>query len=380
MNNKQAYRIIISGGGTGGHVFPAIAIGNSLKKLYPDCELLFVGAKGKLEMEKVPAAGYKIEGLWISGFQRKFSLKNLLFPLKLLSSLLKSNRIIRKFKPDAAVGVGGFASGPLLYMAARKGIPVLIQEQNSYPGITNKILASKASKICVAYDGMDRFFDQRKVIKTGNPVRDDISNLVFDKQEAVRQFNLQGDKPIVLVLGGSLGARTINESVAAALEELSEKGIQIIWQCGKLYMSEYQHLIEKFSKNMRIRSFISTMNTAYASADIIVARAGALTISELCLVGKPAILIPSPNVADDHQTKNAMSLVDFNAALLIKDNAAKSNLDKEIIALIENRELQLELSTKIRKMALPDAADDIAKEVIKMIDKYKNQDQNILKG
>ncbi len=380
MTTQRKYNIIISGGGTGGHVFPAIAIGNSLNKLYPGCELLFVGAKGKLEMEKVPAAGYKIEGLWISGFQRKLSLKNLVFPFKVLFSLLKSIRIIRKFKPDAAIGVGGYASGPLLFMAARKGIPVMIQEQNSYPGITNKILASKASKICVAYDGMDRFFDQRKILKTGNPVRADITNIMLDKQEAVRTFDLDAEKTLVLVLGGSLGARTINESIAAGLDQLTENNMQLIWQCGKLYMPAYQHLIQQYKKNVRIRSFISEMNLAYASADIIVARAGALTISELCLLAKPVILVPSPNVAEDHQTKNAMSLVDFDAALLVEDGSAKKDLTNAIIDLNNNRELQLKLSANIRKMALPDAADDIANELIKMIEKYQNQDQNILIG
>ncbi len=377
MDADKKYRIIISGGGTGGHVFPAIAIGNSLKKLYPETELLFVGAKGRLEMEKVPAAGYPIEGLWISGFQRRISWKNLVFPVKLLASLIKSGRILKRFRPDAAVGVGGYASGPLLYMAARRGLPVLIQEQNSYPGVTNRLLSDRANRVCVAYDGLERWFDHRKIIKTGNPVREGITALVLEKTEAVRQFGLDPSKPVLLVLGGSLGSRTINESIKAGLESLFREGLQIIWQCGRLYAEEYRGLISSYAGQVALRPFITEMDVAYSAADLIVARAGAITISELCLVGKPVILVPSPNVAEDHQTKNAMALVEQHAAWMIPDREARGTLANMVLKLAKDRDEQLQLSENIRKLAIPDAADRIAREVIRLIEKKRSETKNI---
>ena len=368
MTNNRPYRFIISGGGTGGHIFPAIAIANALKENHPGCEILFVGAEGKMEMEKVPQAGYKIVGLPVAGFQRKLTLKNLLFPFKLMNSLLKARSVVKEFKPDAVIGVGGYASGPLLYAAGGKGIPTLIQEQNSYAGVTNKILSKKAKTICVAYPGMERFFPQEKIVYTGNPVRKDIVEYRLKKQEGLKLFGLDEQKSILFIMGGSLGARTINKSVIANLDLLLESGVQVIWQTGKFYYKECKDLIDsKNASNIKVLEFIKDMNLAYAVADIVVSRAGALSISELCLVQKPVILVPSPNVAEDHQTKNAMALVDKDAAQMIKDEQAERVLIPAALKLLHNKEKQAIYSQNIAKLGKPNAAADIAIEVMKLI-------------
>ncbi|MBK8845305.1 MAG: undecaprenyldiphospho-muramoylpentapeptide beta-N-acetylglucosaminyltransferase [Bacteroidetes bacterium] len=355
-------RVIISGGGTGGHIFPAIAIANALQSLVNGVDILFVGALGKMEMEKVPAAGYKIVGLPIAGIQRSFTLKNILFPFKLIGSLLKARKIISDFNPDVAVGVGGYASGPLLFIATQKGINCLIQEQNSFPGITNKMLASRVRKICVAYDGMEKFFPKEKILLLGNPVREEVTALLQRKDEALDFFKLEKGKKTVLVVGGSLGARTINHSIAAWLQNLPGD-IQIIWQTGKSYYNEGK---TKESDTVRVLDFIYRMDYAFAAADVIISRAGASTISELCLVGKPVVLVPSPNVAEDHQTKNAMALVNKNAALLVTDKDAVVQLGDVTATLLSNKVQQDMLSTNIKKLALPGSARQIAEEVIKL--------------
>ena len=312
------YKIILSGGGTGGHIYPAIAIANELKSRFPDAEFLFVGAKDRMEMEKVPHAGFNIKGLWISGIQRKLTMKNLSFPFKVISSIWDARKIIKSFKPNVAIGTGGFASGPLLRVAASNNIPTLIQEQNSYPGITNKLLSKKAKKICVAYDGLERFFPKEKIIKTGNPVRQDLLDIDSKVAEAKKYFNLIEGKKTLLVIGGSLGARRINELVRDELDYFNTLNIQVIWQCGKLYYTTYK--IDGNEKHIQLYEFINNMDLAYAAADIIISRAGASSVSELCIVGKPVIFIPSPNVAEDHQTKNAMAVVRENAAMLIHES------------------------------------------------------------
>jgi UDP-N-acetylglucosamine--N-acetylmuramyl-(pentapeptide) pyrophosphoryl-undecaprenol N-acetylglucosamine transferase len=359
--------IIISGGGTGGHIFPAIAIANALKKLDPTIELLFVGANGRMEMEKVPAAGYKIIGLDIQGIQRKAIWKNILFPFKLLMSLIKAVKIIKDFKPNAAVGVGGYASGPLLYAASLMGIPYLIQEQNSYAGITNKRLGKKAKKICVAFDGMDKFFPAERIIKTGNPIRKESVNIVGKEKEGAEFFKLSPAKKTILVTGGSLGARTLNNSVMAGLDKIIAADVQLIWQTGKVY---YQGVIEKlgesYNPNICITEFLNRMDLAYAAADVIISRAGAGTIAELCVVKKPVILVPSPNVAEDHQTKNALALVSENAALMVTDAEAVEKLIDEALALLKNEETKKELILNIGKMAMPNADEVIAKEVLEI--------------
>ncbi|HFA51045.1 MAG TPA: undecaprenyldiphospho-muramoylpentapeptide beta-N-acetylglucosaminyltransferase, partial [Bacteroidetes bacterium] len=359
-------KIIISGGGTGGHVYPAIAIADAIKEIRPGAQILFVGAKGKLEMEKVPQAGYPIEGLWISGFQRKLTFRNLLFPIKLISSLIKANNIVRQFRPDVVVGVGGYASGPLLKMAARKKIPTVLQEQNSRPGVTNKLLAGSANKICVAYSGMERFFKKEKIVLTGNPVRAGIfKNLENKKEKALAHFGFDKNKKTIFVFGGSLGARTINEAMAAGFDLLKKKqNIQVLWQVGRLYEKEYKNCPTANLKNVKTRIFIDRMDLAYALADIVIGRAGALTISELCLAGKPAILIPSPNVAEDHQTKNAMALVEKNAALMIKDATAKENMVPAAIHLLDDEIKKKEMAENIKKLAKPQAAKNIAQTIL----------------
>jgi UDP-N-acetylglucosamine--N-acetylmuramyl-(pentapeptide) pyrophosphoryl-undecaprenol N-acetylglucosamine transferase len=362
-----AKRIIISGGGTGGHIFPAIAIANALKKADPATELLFVGAEGRMEMEKVPAAGYKIIGLDIQGIQRSSVWKNILVPFKLVKSIFRALAIIRDFKPDAAVGVGGYASGPLLYAASLKHVPYLIQEQNSYAGVTNKWLGKKAKEICVAFDGMDKFFPADKLIKTGNPIRRDSVNIAGKRDEAIGFFKLATDKPIVLVVGGSLGARTLNNSIALGLEKLVAADTQVIWQTGKFY---YKGIIEKlgenYHRNIKILEFLNRMDLAYAAADVIISRAGAGTIAELCVIKKPVILVPSPNVAEDHQTKNAMALVSENAAVFIADRDAEAQLVDKVIELLGNKTGQQQLSRNIGKLALPDADAVIAAEVMRI--------------
>ncbi len=354
-------KAIISGGGTGGHIFPAIAIANALKAADPTTEILFVGADGRMEMEKVPQAGYKIQGLWISGLQRKLTIDNLSFPFKVVHSLVESVSILRKFRPDVVIGVGGYASGAVLQMAQILHIPTVIQEQNCYAGITNKLLAREAVAICTAYEECERFFDKDKIHLTGNPVRQDIVMNTVRQTEAYSFFNLDPFKKTVLVLGGSLGARTLNEAMiaAAATWAAHTDDVQIIWQTGKNYYDDIAKTELITAPNIRIYSFLSRMDLAYAAADIIVSRAGASSVSELCVVGKPVVLVPSPNVAEDHQTKNAMSLVNKNAAVLVRDAAAKTDLVNAILALIQDKNKQTELSENIQLLAKPNAAQDI---------------------
>ncbi|RKS25818.1 UDP-N-acetylglucosamine--N-acetylmuramyl-(pentapeptide) pyrophosphoryl-undecaprenol N-acetylglucosamine transferase [Flavobacterium endophyticum] len=366
----QKLKFILSGGGTGGHIYPAIAIANELKERFPDCEILFVGAKDKMEMQKVPQAGYPIKGLWISGLQRRLTLDNSLFPFKLFDSLLKSRTIINKFKPNVAIGTGGFASGPLLRVAGFAGIPTVIQEQNSYPGITNKWLSSKASKICVAYENLDRFFPKDKIVFTGNPVRQDLIDIKGKKKEARDYFKLNPDKKVLLVLGGSLGSRRINQLIAKELVNFSSQEVQVIWQCGKFYIEEYKHFNEK--ENVQVTAFIDRMDLVYAAADVIISRAGASSVSELCLVGKPVIFIPSPNVAEDHQTKNAKAIVDKNGALMIKENELDTKFTSIFNNLLSDKNLQENLSENIKKMAMPNATKDIVDEIIKLVESQKS--------
>lgn len=364
---KKNYKIILSGGGTGGHIYPAIAIANELKLRFPEAEFLFVGALDKMEMEKVPEAGYTIEGLWISGIQRKLTLKNLVFPLKLIVSLLRSRKILKTFKPDVVIGTGGFASGPLLQMAAMKNIPSLIQEQNSYPGITNKLLSKKVDKICVAYDGLERFFPKEKIIKTGNPIRQDLLQIEDKTIKAKDTFGLRHGKHTLLVLGGSLGARKINELIENELEFFETQNVQVIWQCGKLYYQEYK--IYNNHENVQVYPFLNNMDFAYAASDIIISRAGAGSVSELCVVGKPVIFIPSPNVAEDHQTKNAMAIVEKDAALLIKESDLEVDFENKFSQLVNSIERRKELGDNIKKLALANATKDIADEVEKLLNR-----------
>jgi len=361
----MAKRIIISGGGTGGHIFPAIAIANALKRLDPATEILFVGANGRMEMEKVPAAGYKIVGLDIQGFQRKSLLKNLKLPFKVVGSLMKARAVIREFKPDAAVGVGGYASGPLLLAAGNMNVPYLIQEQNSYAGMTNKWLGKKAEKVCVAFSGMDQFFPAEKILMTGNPIRKEAVDVSGKRAEALADFGLSADKKTVLVTGGSLGAGTLNKSMLAELDLFEKEDVQLIWQTGKFY---YKSILEttqgKVHANVRIVEFLNRMDLAYAAADVIISRAGAGTIAELCVIAKPVILVPSPNVAEDHQTQNAMALVKRNAAVLITDREAEGTLGSLAVSLIRDEQKCTELKANIASLALPDADDVIAKEVL----------------
>ncbi|MFK7932392.1 MAG: undecaprenyldiphospho-muramoylpentapeptide beta-N-acetylglucosaminyltransferase [Saprospiraceae bacterium] len=362
-------KVIISGGGTGGHVFPAIAIANEIKKQRPDTEILFVGAEGKIEMEKVPKAGYPIKGLWISGFQRKLSLRNLSFPFKLLHSLWKASSIIRQFRPDVVIGVGGYASGPTLEMATRSGIPTLIQEQNSYPGVTNRLLAKKVSKICAAYTNVERFFPKEKIVLTGNPVRSDIRNMEATQAAGQKHFfGATSNQQTIFIFGGSLGARSINDAVAANTQLIADNpNVQILWQAGKLYIDEFKNSDTAKLPNVEVVQFVDRMDLAYAMADVIIGRAGALTISELCIVGKPAILIPSPNVAEDHQTANANSLVEEDAAILVKDADAKSLIIKKALEVLSDVGLQKLLAQNIKALARPNAGKDIAKEVLKLV-------------
>ncbi len=360
------YKIILSGGGTGGHIYPAISIANELKRRYPDAEFLFVGAKDKMEMEKVPQAGYKIEGLWISGIQRKLTLRNLSFPFKLISSLFQSRKIIKQFKPDVAIGTGGFASGPLLQVAVSKGIPSLIQEQNSYPGITNKILSKKANKICVAYDGLERFFPENKLIKTGNPVRQDLLELDNKSVEAKDFFKLRHNKNTLLVLGGSLGSKRINELIESKLEFFQTQNVEIIWQCGKLYYNQYKNYNQL--DLVQVHAFLNRMDMAYAAADVIISRAGASSVSELCIVGKPVIFIPSPNVAEDHQTKNANAIVEKGGAMLIQEADLEVDFENKFSQVVNSKEKQEELGENIKKLALVNATKDIADEVEKLLE------------
>jgi UDP-N-acetylglucosamine--N-acetylmuramyl-(pentapeptide) pyrophosphoryl-undecaprenol N-acetylglucosamine transferase len=364
---KIGLRFILSGGGTGGHIFPAIAIANELKNRFPDADFLFVGASDKMEMQKVPQAGYKIEGLWIAGLQRKITFQNLLFPVKLISSLWKSSKIIRQFKPDVVIGTGGFASGPILQMANSKNIPTLVQEQNSFPGITNKLLSKKANTICVAYDNLERFFPHKKIVFTGNPVRQDLLEIEGKKSEALTYFKLDANKKTLLVLGGSLGARRINQLIAKEIDFLLQMEIQVLWQCGKLYFEEYKHYNDK--NNIHVVAFIDRMDLVYSAADLIISRAGASSVSELCLVGKPTIFIPSPNVAEDHQTKNAKAIVDKNGAILLKESELDEKFQTIFSNLFSNEALQKEISANCKSLAKPNATKDIVEEIIKLIKK-----------
>ncbi len=357
-------RFIISGGGTGGHIYPAVAIANELKSRFPEAEFLFVGAKDKMEMQKVPQAGYAIKGLWISGIQRKLTLDNAMFPFKLLSSMWNSFRIIKSFKPDVVIGTGGFASGAVLKVASMLGIPTVIQEQNSYPGITNKLLAKRANKICVAYENLERFFPKDKMILTGNPVRQDLINEA-SKSEAIAYFKLDANKKTLLVLGGSLGARRINQLIEKELDFLLSHNIQIIWQCGKLYLNDYSKYNEK--ENVQVVAFIDRMDLVYAAADVVISRSGASSVSELCIVGKPTIFIPSPNVAEDHQTKNAKAISDKNGAILIRESELEAQFENVFSDLISNESKQSELSQNIKKIAKPNATKDIVEEIVKLI-------------
>ncbi|MCD8440073.1 undecaprenyldiphospho-muramoylpentapeptide beta-N-acetylglucosaminyltransferase [Tenacibaculum finnmarkense] len=361
---KQSINVIISGGGTGGHIYPAIAIANEIKERYPSAKILFVGASDKMEMQKVPEAGYEIKGLWISGIQRKITFKNLLFPVKLVHSLWKAHVIIKKFKPDIAIGTGGFASGPTLMVAGKKNIPTLVQEQNSYPGITNKLLSKKAHKICVAYDGLERFFSKDKIIKTGNPVRQDLLNITEKTSEGKTFFKLDKTKKTILILGGSLGARKINELIEANLDFFKAQNVQLIWQCGKLYIDDYKRYNNL--ENVQVHAFLNKMDLAYAAADFIISRAGASSVSELCIVGKPTVFIPSPNVAEDHQTKNAKAIVDKNGAILVVEKEL-TEFSKVLEILLKDTKKQADLSENMKKLALPKATKDIVNQIEKLI-------------
>ena len=363
MNDKV--KVIISGGGTGGHIFPAIAIANALKEAVPGVEILFVGAKGKMEMEKVPAAGYAITGLTVAGLQRRLTAKNLLFPFKLIAGMMQARKVVKNFKPDVAVGVGGYASGPVLRVSSNAGIPCLLQEQNSYPGITNKILAKKAKTICVAYPGMERFFPAEKIVLTGNPVRQDITARV-ERDEALKHFGLDKDKKTILVIGGSLGARSVNNGIKNGIKNLPDD-VQLLWQTGKFYYDEIKSFTENSdNKNIKAHAFIKRMDYAYAVADVVISRAGALSVSEIAIAGKPAIFVPSPNVAEDHQTKNAKVMVDDGAALMVKDDETDILINKAA-ELLKDPGMLTKLSKNILKHARPDASEKIAQEVIKLV-------------
>lgn len=375
---KKNIRIIISGGGTGGHIFPAVSIANAIKEQHPEAEILFVGAEGRMEMQRVPAAGYQIIGLPVAGFDRKHLLKNISVLIKLMKSQIKARRIIKEFKPDAAVGVGGYASGPTLKVAGSMGIPTLIQEQNSYAGVTNKLLAKKACKICVAYEGMERFFDKEKIILTGNPVRQNLLNQQMSREEAIRSFNLDPTKKTVLIVGGSLGARTINNCVLNGLDQIRQSGVQFIWQTGKFYINEAKEKVSHAENYPMLHTtdFITDMAAAYNAADLVISRSGAGSISEFCLLGKPVILVPSPNVAEDHQTKNALALVAKDAALYIKDAEASEKLLKTAIETVQQPETLKKLSTNIAKLAFKDSANTIAEEVWKLALKYRENHEH----
>ena len=372
---KENLRIIISGGGTGGHIFPAVSIANAIKELRPDTDILFVGAEGRMEMHRVPAAGYPIKGLPVAGFDRKNLLKNIPVLIKLFKSQRLAQKIVKDFGPHAAVGVGGYASGPTLKVAGGMGIPTLLQEQNSYAGVTNKLLAKDAKKICVAYEGMERFFDKDKIILTGNPVRQGLRNHQTTREEAIASFGLDPNKRTVLILGGSLGARTINQCLMNHLDKVKASGVQFIWQTGKIYIDEARAAVAQAGElpMLHVTDFISDMATAYSAADLVISRAGAGSISEFCLLQKPVILVPSPNVSEDHQTKNALALVNKNAALYVKDAEANDQLLDKAIDAVNQPELLKNLSKNIAELAFTDSANVIAKEVIKLAEKYKEE-------
>jgi UDP-N-acetylglucosamine--N-acetylmuramyl-(pentapeptide) pyrophosphoryl-undecaprenol N-acetylglucosamine transferase len=358
------HKFILSGGGTGGHIYPAIAIANELKSRFPDAEILFVGAKDKMEMQKVPQAGYEIKGLWIAGLQRKLTFQNAMFPFKLFDSLWKSRKIIKQFKPDVVIGTGGFASGPLLKIANSMNIPTVIQEQNSYPGITNKLLSKKANSICVAYEHLERFFPHDKIKITGNPVRQDLLDIQSKRDEAITHFKLDKNKKTLLVLGGSLGARRINQLIEKELDKLLSLNVQVIWQCGKFYLEDYK----KYNKyNVQVAAFIERMDLVYAAADVVISRAGASSVSELCIVGKPVIFIPSPNVAEDHQTKNAQAIVEKKGAILLKESQLDEDFSLVFESLIKDQGKQEQLCQNIKLLAKPNATVQIVDEIVKLI-------------
>ncbi len=360
------YKFILSGGGTGGHIYPAIAIANELKRRYPEAEILFVGAKDRMEMEKVPQAGYKIKGLWISGLQRKLSLKNLLFPVKVISSLIKANDIVKTFKPDVVIGTGGFASGPVLRVASQKGIPCLLQEQNSYAGITNKLLAEKVDKICVAYSGMEKFFPEDKIVLTGNPIRSALVNLPERAEASYKVFDLDPKKMTLLILGGSLGSRRINQLVESRLAYFEAVGLQVLWQCGSMYYEQYR---QHSGSKVRVYGYLNEMEHAYRIADVIISRSGAGSVSELCTVGKPVLFIPSPNVAEDHQTKNALALVNEEAALMIAEKDLETSFETVFGQLMDSEEKRHTLGKNIKKLALPRATEHIVDQVERLLNK-----------
>ncbi len=360
-------RVIISGGGTGGHIFPAVAIADELKRQFPEIEILFIGAQGKMEMEKVPQAGYKIIGLPIVGLQRKLTLKNFLLPFKIIKSMMMARKTIKKFKPEVVIGVGGYASGPTLKMATMLGIPTLVQEQNSFAGKTNMLLAKKANVLCVAYEGMEKFFPKEKIVLTGNPVRFEVTQIEGKREEAFDYYGLNPAKKTILVIGGSLGAKTLNEAIIQQLEKIQSQDVQLVWQCGKLYYDNINNrLKDKDLKGIHLLQFISRMDLAYALADVVISRAGAISVSELCLINKPTILVPSPNVAEDHQTHNAMALVSRSAALLVKDVDANTLLVDEALRLLNDTNMQSKLSANISLLGKPDATKDIVEEIKKI--------------
>lgn len=370
MNSKQV-KIVISGGGTGGHIFPAIAIADTLKKRFPQAEILFIGAKNRMEMDRVPKAGYSIEGLWISGFKRELSLDNLSFPFKLISSMIKARKILKRFKPDVVIGVGGFASGPTMKTAASLGIPIVIQEQNSYPGVTNKIVSKKASVICVAYENMEQWFPKDKIVLTGNPLRNNIVSLDDKKDEARRYFNLKPDKKTILLVGGSQGALGINRGISAQIASFKEKDCQMIWQTGKHY---YEQAVQEVNDNglqdrIKCTVFIDRMDLAYAAADVVISRAGAMSISELSLLNKAVVFVPLPTAAEDHQTKNAMSLVNANAAIMVKNSETEKELLPTVFCLLEDEERQNEMKNNIARFSKPNAAEDIVDQIEKILNR-----------
>jgi len=368
LNTGEPYRLIISGGGTGGHIFPAVAIANTFRERHPDAQILFVGAKGKMEMTRVPEAGYKIVGLWISGLQRKLTLSNLMFPVKVITSLVRARSIVKQFKPHVVIGTGGYASSPVMMAATRLGIPAVIQEQNSFAGLANKQVAGKVSKVCVAYEGMEKYFPKEKIVFTGNPVRKDILTTELKREKALGHFGFDGNTKTLLIIGGSLGARTINESILAGMDKIVDANIQMIWQTGKGYFEVYKSQLGKYDlRKIRVQDFVKEMDLAYAAADVVISRSGALAVSELCIAKKACILVPSPNVAEDHQTKNAMALVEKDAALMITDKEAGAKLVGEALKLLFDEGRAARLRTNIAQLAKPNAADDIVNEIEKLI-------------
>jgi UDP-N-acetylglucosamine--N-acetylmuramyl-(pentapeptide) pyrophosphoryl-undecaprenol N-acetylglucosamine transferase len=369
MGNSQPYRLIISGGGTGGHIFPAVAIANEFKARYPNADILFVGAEGRMEMTRVPEAGYKIIGLWISGLQRRLTFSNLLFPIKLIVSYFRARKIVNQFKPHVVIGTGGYASGPIMMAATRKGIPTVIQEQNSFAGLANKQVADKASKVCVAYEGMEKYFPAKKIVVTGNPVRKDILNIDSKREQALTHFAFSSQYKTLLIIGGSLGARTINESVINGIEKLLEAQVQVLWQTGKGYYEAYKSRLAKYDlRKIRVQDFMREMDLAYAAADVIISRSGALSVSEICVAKKPVILVPSPNVAEDHQTKNAKALADKDAAIMVADKDANTTLIDTALNLIFDAGRSAKLRENIATLAKPEATNDIVNEIEKLLD------------